>query len=323
VSLLDTKVLLLLLLLLQVAFQIWMATSLLADSLAVASQTIIARSTAAKQLPYGRQVVKSAIIMAVLLGSVLSLILGASMNQLPALFTQDAAVLHLARRLMPVVAVTQPLNALAFVMDGVLYGAGGFKYASGVMLICATPSLGLMFLGQVLEGQYQQNQGLAVPVGIEGLGFSNARALQQGVVGPLAAAANSSKSLGEVLLQGLVTQPPSLQGYSSSWHGGICPVSPAALQTMLLLASSHAHTSSSSSSSERLLLPAHTAASPLAPLGTAAAGVGAGIAAATAEQQQQQGDEVLLPAAVAWVWAGMVLLMLMRAATILLPLACR
>lgn len=73
-----------------------------------------------------------------------------------------------------------------------------------------------------------------------------------------------------------------------------------------------------------LLLPAHTAASPLAPLGTAAAaaGVGAGIAAA-APEQQQQGDEMLLPAAVAWVWAGMVLLMLMRAATILLPLACR
>eukprot|EP00775_Hariotina_reticulata_P009516 gene9516-9681_t len=166
----------------QVAFQIWMATSLLADSLAVACQTIIARSTAAKQLPYSRKVVKSAVIMAVLLGCVLSVILGATGNQLPALFTQDAAVLHLARRLMPVVAVTQPLNALAFVMDGVLYGAGGFKYASGVMLICATPSLGLMFLGQVLGGQYQ-NQGLVAPAVIGGSGLSQPvrRMLQQDV----------------------------------------------------------------------------------------------------------------------------------------------
>jgi Na+-driven multidrug efflux pump len=41
---------------LQVAFQIWMATSLLADSLAVACQTILARSTAAGELKYARKV---------------------------------------------------------------------------------------------------------------------------------------------------------------------------------------------------------------------------------------------------------------------------
>lgn len=41
---------------LQVAFQIWMATSLLADSLAVACQAILARSTAAGELQHARKV---------------------------------------------------------------------------------------------------------------------------------------------------------------------------------------------------------------------------------------------------------------------------
>jgi hypothetical protein len=40
----------------QVAFQVWLAASLLADSLAVASQTLVATVTAAGQLPSARMV---------------------------------------------------------------------------------------------------------------------------------------------------------------------------------------------------------------------------------------------------------------------------
>lgn len=63
--------------------------------------------------------------MATSLGAVLAGVLGAGMHVVPGLFTQDPEVLRLARHLMPIVAFTQPLNALAFVLDGVLYGAGG------------------------------------------------------------------------------------------------------------------------------------------------------------------------------------------------------
>lgn len=40
-------------------------------------------------------------------------------------------VLLLLRRLMLIVAATQPINALAFTLDGVLYGAGGFRWGLG------------------------------------------------------------------------------------------------------------------------------------------------------------------------------------------------
>ena len=37
-------------------------------------------------------------------------------------------VLSALRPLMLVVAATQPVNAVTFVLDGVLYGAGGFRW---------------------------------------------------------------------------------------------------------------------------------------------------------------------------------------------------
>ena len=77
---------------------------------------------------------------------------------------------------MPLVAATQPLNALAFVLDGVLYGVGGFKYASAVMAICAAPALGVMFLGLGLHRThtptaFHPNPNFG-PVNHAGLGFS-------------------------------------------------------------------------------------------------------------------------------------------------------
>jgi Na+-driven multidrug efflux pump len=44
------------------------------------------------------------------------------------MFSKDAAVLQLVAALLPAVIISQPINALAFVWDGVLFGAGGFRY---------------------------------------------------------------------------------------------------------------------------------------------------------------------------------------------------
>ena len=49
--------------------------------------------------------------------------------------------------LMPVVALTQPLNALAFVMDGCLYGVQGFALAARAMLAACVPAGALMLAG--------------------------------------------------------------------------------------------------------------------------------------------------------------------------------
>jgi hypothetical protein len=64
------------------------------------------------------------------LGLALAAVLGLSSGALPALFTRDPAVTAAISRVFPWVVLSQPLNALAFTWDGILYGAGGFQYAA-------------------------------------------------------------------------------------------------------------------------------------------------------------------------------------------------
>lgn len=137
----------------QVCFQLWLASSLMADSLAVACQTMLARSMAAKDTSTAKGVVQRCVSMAALLGCLLALLLGLGRDAIPAAFTQDAAVLALVASTLPFVVATQPVNALAFVWDGVLFGAGGFRYASVQMALCAVPAVVIMNLGpHALEG---------------------------------------------------------------------------------------------------------------------------------------------------------------------------
>jgi Na+-driven multidrug efflux pump len=51
------------------------------------------------------------------------------------LFTDDQAVAALASRVLLVVAVLQPVNAVVFVLDGVLIGAGDLRYLAKAMAV--------------------------------------------------------------------------------------------------------------------------------------------------------------------------------------------
>ena len=68
------------------------------------------------------------------LGLALATVLAIGNGGLPRLFTGDAAVLAAVGHIFPWVILSQPINALAFVWDGILYGAGGFSYAAKVWL---------------------------------------------------------------------------------------------------------------------------------------------------------------------------------------------
>lgn len=77
--------------------------------------------------PARPQVVDRCVAAAAALGCCLALALGVGRDALPRLFTRDADVLGLLGGLMPFVIASQPVCALAFVWDGVLFGAGGFR----------------------------------------------------------------------------------------------------------------------------------------------------------------------------------------------------
>ena len=77
-------------------------------------------------------VARRTVSLAGLLGLGLAGVLAAVADPLPQLFNPSQGVMAAIRPIYPFVVVTQPLNALAFVWDGVLYGAGGFPYAATV-----------------------------------------------------------------------------------------------------------------------------------------------------------------------------------------------
>ena len=80
------------------------------------------------------QVARRTLQLGLGLGFTLTTVLALGRGRLPQLFTGDAAVLAAIGHIFPWVVLSQPINALAFVWDGILYGAGGFSYAAKVRL---------------------------------------------------------------------------------------------------------------------------------------------------------------------------------------------
>ncbi|KAG7670148.1 putative Protein DETOXIFICATION 45, chloroplastic [Nannochloris sp. 'desiccata'] len=136
----------------QIAFQLWLASSLLADSLAVAAQSLIARSLATGTVA-GRTaaalVSRRILDLSFKLGLTLAagLTVGSAIFPLTRVFSSDPGVLTVLNFLMPIVILLQPVNALAFTMDGLLYGVNGFAYAAKAMAISAIPAIGTMLAG--------------------------------------------------------------------------------------------------------------------------------------------------------------------------------
>jgi Na+-driven multidrug efflux pump len=64
----------------------------------------------------------------------MALILWFGMPVFSRLFTSDSGVLESIALLIPFVALTQPINALAFVFDGLHYGASDFGYVAYAMV---------------------------------------------------------------------------------------------------------------------------------------------------------------------------------------------
>ncbi|XP_076898413.1 protein DETOXIFICATION 42-like [Bidens hawaiensis] len=130
----------------QVCLQVWLATSLLADGLAVAGQAILASAFARTDYEKVTATASRVLQLGVVLGFVLAVFLGVGLHFGARLFTKDVGVLHLISIGIPFVAATQPINALAFVFDGVNFGASDFAYAAYSMVLVAMISILLLFI---------------------------------------------------------------------------------------------------------------------------------------------------------------------------------
>ncbi|XP_047978475.1 protein DETOXIFICATION 42 isoform X2 [Salvia hispanica] len=129
----------------QVCLQVWLASSLLADGLAVAGQAILASAFARKDYNRASATAARVLQLGIVLGLCLAVMLGFGLHFGARIFTQDANVLHLIGVGIPFVALTQPINSMAFVFDGVNFGASDFAYTAYSMVVVAIASITALF----------------------------------------------------------------------------------------------------------------------------------------------------------------------------------
>ncbi|KAI3471585.1 hypothetical protein Pfo_028235 [Paulownia fortunei] len=130
----------------QICLQVWLATSLLADGLAVAGQAILANAFARNDYEKVMATSSRVLQLGLVLGLILCILVAIILQFSSQLFTKDINVLRLLQLGIPFVAVTQPINSLAFVFDGLNYGASDFAYSAYSMVSIAGLSILCLFL---------------------------------------------------------------------------------------------------------------------------------------------------------------------------------
>ncbi|KAG6552155.1 hypothetical protein Mapa_006257 [Marchantia paleacea] len=124
----------------QICMQVWLAASLLSDSLALAGQAIIASAFAKEDYRRVKQASFRILQMGLGFGVFMALLLGVGSGWFTKLFTNDVGVLEIMSFILPFVILTQPINSLAFVFDGIYYGVSDFSFAAYSMVAVAIPS---------------------------------------------------------------------------------------------------------------------------------------------------------------------------------------
>ncbi|KAG8057654.1 hypothetical protein GUJ93_ZPchr0002g24326 [Zizania palustris] len=130
----------------QICLQVWLAVSLLSDALAVSAQALIASSYAKLDYEKVKEVTYFVLKTGVFVGVALGLVLFASFGRLAELFSKDPIVLQIVGSGVLFVSASQPINALAFIFDGLHFGVSDFSYsASSMITVGAISSLFLLY----------------------------------------------------------------------------------------------------------------------------------------------------------------------------------
>ncbi|GLT84183.1 hypothetical protein SLE2022_024300 [Rubroshorea leprosula] len=130
----------------QICLQVWLTSSLLADGLAVAGQALLACAFAEKDMNKVTVTATRVSQMGFVLGMGLSLVVGVGLYFGSGVFSNDPKVLQIICIGVPFVAATQPINTIAFVFDGINFGASDFAYTAYSMVLVAGVSIGSLFL---------------------------------------------------------------------------------------------------------------------------------------------------------------------------------
>ena len=119
----------------QIVLSLWSLMAFALDAIAIAGQAIIGRCLGAGDATGARQACRRMVHWGVASGVVLGILVVASRPLVTPLFTGDPAVQETLIPALLVVAVSQPIAGVVFVLDGVLMGAGDGPYLAVAMLL--------------------------------------------------------------------------------------------------------------------------------------------------------------------------------------------
>jgi putative MATE family efflux protein len=119
----------------QITLTVWSLLAFALDAIAIAGQAIIGRYLGADDAQGARAACRRMIEWGVACGVALGVLLVVARPLIGPLFTSDPAVRSALMSALLVVAVTQPVAGVVFVLDGVLMGAGDGPYLAWSMLV--------------------------------------------------------------------------------------------------------------------------------------------------------------------------------------------
>ncbi len=136
----------------QIILSLWSLMAFALDAIAIAGQAIIGRYLGADDAEGARQVCRRMVQWGVVSGVVLGLALVVARPLFIPLFTGDPAVRSTLLPALLVMALSQPISGVVFVLDGVLMGAGDGPYLAWAMLLTLAVFAPVALLVPVLGG---------------------------------------------------------------------------------------------------------------------------------------------------------------------------
>ncbi|MFB7821853.1 MATE family efflux transporter [Streptomyces hydrogenans] len=136
----------------QIILSLWSLMAFALDAIAIAGQAIIGRYLGADDAEGARQVCRRMVQWGVVSGVALGLLLVLARPLFIPLFTGDPAVQSTLLPALLVVALSQPISGVVFVLDGVLMGAGDGPYLAWAMLLTLAVFAPVALLVPVLGG---------------------------------------------------------------------------------------------------------------------------------------------------------------------------
>ncbi|MEU8990880.1 MATE family efflux transporter [Streptomyces sp. NPDC048558] len=119
----------------QIILSLWSLLAFALDAIAIAGQAIIGRYLGADDAEGARAACRRMVEWGIAAGVVLGLLVVIARPLFLPLFTSDTAVQNTALPALLVVALSQPICGVVFVLDGVLMGAGDGPYLAWAMVL--------------------------------------------------------------------------------------------------------------------------------------------------------------------------------------------